>query len=144
MTLLNVYKSNGHEVSNKPYDYRFSDLMQDFFGNSVMSSGPRVNISEENERFILFMALPGVTKSDLNIEVENDELTVSRKAGNEAGEQHFSRREFDFSAFSRTFSLPEIVDTERIEASMENGILSIVLPKRDEAIDKGPREIKIS
>lgn len=145
MTLLRVYNSNGHEVPNRASDYRFSDLMRDFFGETEASSTPKVNILEENERFTLFMALPGVEKSDVNIHVEKDVLSVSRKPS-EGGEasQSFSRREFDYRAFERTFNLPEMIDTEKIEASMENGILKIELPKRDEAIDRGPVKVSIS
>ncbi len=144
MTLLRVYNNNGH-VARKAHDYGFPDLMNDFFGESASGISPKVNISENNESFTLLMAVPGVNKSDINMHIEKNMLTISREEKEEAKvTRDFTRREFDFGSFERNFRLPETVDTEKIEASMENGILKVLLPKKDEAIDKGPREISIS
>jgi HSP20 family protein len=146
MTLLRVYNSNGHETANRNSDYRFSDIMRDFFNEDVLSgySRPKVNIAEENESYTLYMALPGIEKSEIAINFENDVLTISRKVEESRENRNFTRKEFDFGSFERSFNLPETVNVEKIDASMENGILKVVLPKKDEAIDRGPVSIKIS
>ena len=146
MTLLRVYNSNGHETAKRNSDYRFSDLMHDYFGDDMLRgySAPKVNITEENESFTLWMALPGVEKSEISIHVEKDVLTISRKSAENEEQRNFTRREFDFGSFERSFSLPESIHVEKIDATMENGMLKVVLPKRDEAIDRGPVTIKIS
>ena len=146
MALLKVY-NNGHEASNASSGYRFTDLMNDFFGENAprMYSSPRVNIAEGNDSFTIFMAVPGVEKSEISLNVEKDVMTISRKKEIEKEEKvNFTRREYSFGSFERSFNLPEDIDVEKIGASMENGILKIVLPKKDEAIDRGPVTIKIS
>jgi len=149
MTLMNVYRRN---ADNKPADngmYRFSDMIRDFFGEDVAPrmynfSYPKVNIIEEKEGFDLYLALPGLKKSDIRIDLEHDVLKIWKKREDAELNQNFTRKEFDYSEFERSFNLPEEIDRERIKASMENGVLHIELPKREEAIDKGPREIKIN
>ena len=147
MTLLRVYNQNGHKPSNEMTGYRFSDLMHDFFGDTVETgfSTPKVNIAEDTENYTIMMALPGVKKSELSINVDKDVLTISR-SGEEVGEEerNYTRREFDYGRFERSFNLPETVNVDKIKASVENGILEVVLPKKDEAIDRGPVQIKIS
>lgn len=148
MTVLRLYQRNGNAPAREEHGYRYSDLMNDFFGmdnyhNST--STPRVNILENKDSWDLSFALPGIKKEDININVEKDLLTVSHIVKREEGEEFiYNRREFDYSGFERSFNLPDSVDAEKIKAKMENGILTINLPKKDDAIDKGPREIKIS
>ncbi len=151
MTLVRVYKKNGKPVHQHEGSYRFSDMLNDFFGeeryNGVYStpSTPKVNVIEENEYFELEIALPGVSKKDISIDVEKDSLNISHKEKEEAEENTaYSRREFDYSQFKKSFHLPKTIDSEKIEAKMSEGILTVKLPKREEAIDRGPREIKIS
>jgi HSP20 family protein len=92
------------------------------------------------------MAAPGLTKEDFKINVENDVLTVSNEKKTETSEKNekYTRKEFSYSSFLRSFTLPEIVDMEKINAGYENGILTLTLPKKEEAKPKSPREIKIS
>ena len=148
MTLLRVYQKNGNSAKNEAADYRFSDLVKDFFGEDhyrPASIAPRTNILENKESFELEIALPGVRKEDVSIDVNKDMLTIAhREKERKEGEVVYNRKEFDYSRFKRSFSLPESVNTEGIKARMENGILSLVLPKKDEAIDRGPRQIDIS
>jgi HSP20 family protein len=148
MTVLRLYQRNGHKPAHQEEGYRYSDLMRDYFGREANESSftnPRVNIVENKDSWELNFALPGVNKEDININVEKDFLTVSHKIS-EKEEEGFSynRKEFDFRGFERSFNLPESVNTEKIKAKMDNGILTVHLPKKDDAIDKGPREIKIS
>jgi HSP20 family protein len=149
MTLLNVYRKNADERPANNGIYRFSDVLRDFFGEDLNPhyygfSSPRVNVIEEKEHFNIYMALPGLKKSDLKIDLEGDVLKVWKKKEETEMSFNFTRKEFDYSEFERSFNLPEDIDREKIKASMENGILNITLPKKEEAIEKGPREIKIS
>jgi len=104
---------------------------------------PPVNILEKEDEFTLEVAIPGVAKNEINVEVNDNLLTISREKANteendtEAetaqSEPKFTRKEFSFSSFKRTFTLPDTVDANLISASNNNGILSIVLPKKEEA-----------
>ena len=108
---------------------------------------PSVNIKESNENYEVELAAPGFTKNDFRIEMNNDQLTVSseKETPNETSDdQYFSLREFSYQAFSRTFTLPNTVNREKIVAKYENGILRIIIPKKEEAIPKPARQIAIS
>jgi HSP20 family protein len=147
MTQMRVYNKNGQDNGVIAPFYRYSDMFNDFFGEGKYSgncSNPAVNIIEDKESFMLYIALPGVSKADVNIEVEKNILSLSRTTETQDAELNYNRREFDYSNFERTFRLPQSVDVSKISAKMENGILNLNLPKKEEAIDKGPKEIKIS
>ena len=107
---------------------------------------PKVNISENTDGFHLEMAVPGFKKKDFNISVEKDELLISAevKTDKEEVEDNFTRREFGYGSFQRTFVLPETVNGDKIEAKYEDGILNISIPKKEEAKPKPARTIKIS
>ena len=108
---------------------------------------PSVNIKDNEAGFEVEMAIPGMDKGDFKIELNHDVLTISseKKVENEVKEgEHFTRREFSYQAFSRSFTLPNTVDNERINAKYENGILSVAIPKREEARPKPVRQIAIS
>ena len=92
------------------------------------------------------MAVPGLKKSDFHLDLDNQVLSISTetKDENEHQEENYTRREFGYSAFKRTFNLPESVNDEKINANYKDGILSILLPKKDEAKQKPARSIKIS
>jgi len=92
------------------------------------------------------MSAPGFEKGDFKIELNNSLLTISseKKIENETKEgQQFTRREFSYQSFSRAFTLPETVEGEKIAAKYENGILSINIPKKEEAKPKPVKQIKI-
>jgi HSP20 family protein len=147
MTLLRVYKKNGKPVNGDERDYRFSDMLNDFFGEDhyrPVNSQPRVNILEDKEYYELEMALPGLSKKDIKIGIDKDVLSISHVEQDNSEDTDFTRKEFDFTHFERSFNIPDTINTEDITAKMENGVLRLRLPKRDEAIDRGPREIKIS
>ena len=115
--------------------------------NSIGTSIPAVNIQESDESFMVAVAAPGKTKEDFNIELDNDVLTISseEKQENQTTEQNgrFTRREFSYSNFKRAFGLPETVDSEKISASYNNGVLEIMLPKKEEAKVQAKRMIEI-
>jgi HSP20 family protein len=119
----------------------------DFFGGtqSFSNNVPLVNIKENDTDFVIELASPGLTKEDFNIEVDNDALTISTesKNENESSNEKYTRKEFSFTSFRRTFTLPESVNSDAINANYENGILLINLPKREEALPKPKRLIEI-
>ena len=116
--------------------------------NSIGTSIPAVNIMETEDSFNVEVAAPGMTKEDFNIELDNDVLTISSedKKENETTEKNgrFTRKEFSYSTFKRAFSLPDSVDSAKISASYNNGVLEIALPKKEEAKVQAKRLIDIS
>jgi len=111
-------------------------------------SRPGVNILEEDEAFVVELAAPGLEKSDFDIKVDKDQLIVkvtksTKEEETKADEPKYRRREFNYSSFSRSFHLPETINTESIDAAYENGVLKITLTKKEEAKEKEPRSIVI-
>ena len=106
---------------------------------------PAANIIDNEKDFTIELAVPGMAKEDFSLNLEDDILTISveRKEEEVKEDRNFTRREFRYDEFSRSFSLPDIVDQEKIKADYQNGVLSVMLPKSAEAKVKG-REIKIS
>ncbi len=92
------------------------------------------------------MAVPGLKKSDFHIDLDNQLLSISTKMReeNEEKDEIYTRREFGYASFKRSFTLPESVNEDKINASYNEGILSIHLPKKEEAKQKPARSIKIS
>jgi HSP20 family protein len=108
---------------------------------------PSVNIKENENEFVVEMAAPGMTKEDFNIELNNSMLTISseKQTNNQSKEgENVTRREFSYQSFSRSFTLPVIVETDRISAKYESGILRVNIPKKEEAKPKPLKQIKVS
>ena len=108
---------------------------------------PSVNIKESVDDFEVEVAAPGLGKDDFKIELNHDLLTISsdKKVEDETKEgENFTRREFSYQSFSRSFTLPDSVNSEKIEAKYENGILKVMIPKKEEAKPKPVRQISIS
>lgn len=107
---------------------------------------PKVNIRETKTAYFVDMAVPGMKKSDFQIELDNQVLSISTEIleNQEQQEENFARREFGYASFKRSFSLPETVNEDDINAEYSNGVLSIYLPKKEEAIQKPARSIQIS
>lgn len=125
-------------------------LMEDFFngpaGREDLSNRnwrPAVDIRETNDSYVVSAELPGLTKNDVEITIENNVLKLSgeRRFEKEVKEEELHRVERAYGAFSRAFSLPTRVDAERVEASFAEGILTITIPKAAEA---RPRKIDIA
>lgn len=120
----------------------------DWFGGMENEKGnvPAVNIKENEKDYELELAVPGRKKEDFNIEIDKDVLTISSeiKYEDEAKEENYTRREFGFSSFKRAFTLPETIDSDKIEANYEDGLLKFVLPKKEEALPKPKRMIELS
>jgi len=120
----------------------FDDFMKpwnEWFDNGSllgkMLTVPAVNITENKEQFELAVAVPGMKKENFTIDVDGNLLTISAAMEEEKNEkdEKMTRQEYNYSSFSRTFTLPEEVLKESIEARYEDGVLKLVLPKREEA-----------
>jgi HSP20 family protein len=133
----------------------FPGMIDDFFRNELFSPAwtnqlnrqlPAVNISEDEDAFHVELAAPGLKREDFKINLDGHLLTIGAetKAQSETKEGNYSRREFNYSSFSRSFTLPEeLVDAEKISARYENGVLNLSIPKKETAKPKGPRVIDI-
>jgi HSP20 family protein len=128
--------------------YMGSIFDDDFFPvmSNKASSMPAVNIREDDKKFILDLAVPGIDKKDLKIDINEDVLTVSSETKNEMEENRdgYKRKEFSYSSFCRSFQIPENVNREKIEANYKDGILSVNLPKAEEEKHKISRKVEIS
>ena len=127
-------------------DFFGKDFLADFFDSSTHKSIPEVNVKENKDEFKIEVAAPGLAKNDFKIDINNNVLTISseREVKNVDENEKFIRREFSYSSFQRSFSLPETVNQDKISANHKDGILTISIPKREEAKEKPKREIKIS
>ena len=111
---------------------------------------PSVNIIEEDDAFQVQLAAPGLKKEDFNIKVDKDQLIVAvvppakEETEEKKDEKNYRRREFNFNGFTRSFHLPETINTDAIEATYIDGVLTIALNKKEEAKEKEPRMIAIS
>ena len=146
MTFIKL-KNNTDRFPFPSFNEFFNDYLNtDLVAKNVFKSVPAVNISETTEGFSVELAAPGMNKEDFKIEVENGTLKISSEKKQESNVENkkFTRKEFSYSSFSRTFNLPEQVNTEAISASYENGVLKLQLPKRDEAKQKPVHQITVS
>jgi len=144
---MNLVKRNSSTNSNL-----FPSLIEELFRPDWMGGAqnmnitvPPVNIRETDTSFEVELSAPGKRKEDFNIEIDNDLLTISSEfqKENTTEDGKFTRREFSCSSFRRSFTLPETVKEDEINASYEHGILKINLPKREEALPKPKRSINI-
>ncbi len=119
-------------------------FLNDFFPENKLESLnyesfsiPKVNIKENNKTFVVELAVPGLAKESFAIEVEKDVLKVSANVAPKSDstdtevKTRFTRKEFNFRGFNRSFTLPELVDVKDIKANYTDGILSISLPKKE-------------
>jgi HSP20 family protein len=127
-------------------DFFGKDFLADFFDSSSNKTIPEVNVLENENDFKIEVAAPGLEKKDFKIDLNNNVLTISseKEAKNVEENEKYIRREFGYSSFRRSFSLPENINQEKIKAEHKNGILMITIPKPEEAKLKAKREIKIS
>ncbi|WP_430412425.1 Hsp20/alpha crystallin family protein [Kordia sp.] len=144
---MNIVKSKNVDLPSI-----FDELFPaDWFGgiaNQVASTTntPAVNIKETADNFTLEVAAPGKVKEDFILSLDHDLLTISAEEKKEEveTEDNYTRKEFSFSSFKRSFKLPQTVNREEINATYTNGILNVVLPKREEDKVKPKRTIEIS
>ncbi len=139
-------KSVSPVTFNSPFSGLFENLLgEEYLTREFASYVPAANFSEGKEKYNLDLSAPGFEKEDFKIEVNKGVLTVSgeHKTEKETEEKNFTRKEFIFGSFQRSFVLPEEVDENAIDAKYENGILRISLAKKAE-LQKASIEIKVS
>jgi HSP20 family protein len=116
------------------------------FNQGGQSYRPLANVVEESDHFAIDINAPGLNKGDFKLNIEKDTLTITGEAqkSTEENKPNYTRREFSLHSFSRSFILPESIDTDNIQANYENGILKIRLPKLPEAQEKPVRTIEVA
>lgn len=140
--------------SNQSILPSFVNLFEDFFSSELgdwrkgnfaanNSSLPKVNIKENDDEFLIDVAAPGMSKADFKINVNNNILVISSESQNEEKDENYTRREFSYSSFQRSFTLPDSVDGDNISAKYDNGVLHLAIPKKEEAKPKPPKQIEI-
>ncbi len=150
---MSLVKRNGNRLNALPI------LFDDFFNRELFNWNnanfsntsttiPSVNIKERAEHYEVEVAAPGMTKKDFKVELDGNMLTISSERENQREDNEndrYSLREFSYQSFQRTFTLQkDVVDVEKIEAKYENGLLRLLIPKKEEAKQKPPRQIKIA
>ena len=144
--MLPMLRKNRGNVPSFIDDFFGRDWMDSVFSDQTGISTPAVNVKESNDDFFIEVAAPGLEKNDFKINLDNNVLTISseKEFRNEDKEgARYMRREFSYTSFSRSFSLPEAVDAEKIKAKHKDGILMISIPKKEEAKRKPPKQIAI-
>ena len=136
-------------ISRRTFSPFLSSIFDDDFFpvlTSRTSSMPAVNIKEDEKSYILELAVPGMDKKDLKIDINEDVLTISSETKNETEEEKdgYKRKEFSYSSFCRSFYIPDNVNRDKIGASYKDGILNVELPKLEEGKNKITKQVKIS
>ncbi len=112
----------------------WNDLFEnrDFMGGTLKV--PAVNIKETKDDYNLSLAVPGMKKDDFKIDMEGHMITISceKEESKEEKEAKYTRNEYNYTSFSRSFTLPDEINKEKIDARYEDGVLKLVLPKKDE------------
>lgn len=144
-----VKRSNYIPTSSSFFDDFLTKDLFDWSGwTDQGGSVPRVNIVETNEDFRVEMAVPGMKKEDFHLELDNDMLTIQSDAGIDDAQMNgnlkFTRKEFDYGSFKRSFFLPNTVEMDSIEAKYQDGILRLLIPKKEEARKKPIKTIAIT
>ena len=152
---MSLVRKNGNSLN--PLPMLFDDFFnREFFNwnNSNFSNTsttiPAVNIKETTEHYEVEVAAPGMSKKDFKLELDGNMLTISserqnRREEDENENERYSLREFSYQSFQRTFTLQkDVLDVEKIGAKYENGMLHLVIPKKEEAKQKPPRQIQIA
>jgi HSP20 family protein len=110
-----------------------------------MMNLPAVNITEHKDEYQVSLAAPGLKKDDFRIDVDGNMLTISceKEENKEEKDKKFTRKEYNYSSFSRTFTLPEEINKEKIEAKYEEGVLKLNLPRKEEAKKPSAKQIAV-
>lgn len=150
---MTLVKRNGSLLNQMPM------LFDDFFNRDLFNWGnlnfsetnttiPAVNIKETADNYEVEVAAPGMNKKDFKVELNGNNLSISSEKSSQQEQredERYSRREFSYQSFQRTFTLQkDVVDSDKIEAKYENGLLHLLIPKKEEAKQKPPRLIEIS
>lgn len=122
----------------------------DWYGGKEVRNfnAPAVNIKENDDSYSLELAAPGLKKEDINVSVDENILSISSEVKTEKEQTQeggrYTRKEFNYSSFRRSFTLPETANEDQIDASYADGVLKVTIPKKEEALPKQKRMISIS
>ena len=147
MALQSLVKSNGGRIP-AVFD-EFLRPWNDWLENPSLFSRelniPGANITEHPNEYVVSLAVPGMKKSDFNIDISGNMLTISSEQEEkiEEKEKRYTRKEYNYSSFSRSFTLPDEVNKEKIEAKYEDGILKLTLPRKEEAKSLAAKHIAV-
>ena len=132
----------------------FPAFFDDFFRRDwpgrdmVTFTQPAVNIIEKDDEYMVELAAPGMKKKDFNVELEEQVLTISYEKKEEKEDKdeegRFAKREFNYTSFSRSFVLPKSIESEKIKGEYKDGVLKLIIPKKEEAKHKMARHIEIN
>jgi len=152
MKLISVYP--GIRRTSKSVPSNLDNFFNAFFDTGLpeiskadgLSKNPAVNVVESDDNFRIEVAVPGLNKKDFNIDIDKDVLTISAKKEVETKKEEgdYKLREFGFTEFKRVFHLPETVDSNNVKANLKNGILSLILAKKETAKKPPLRKIKVA
>ena len=126
-------------IKRTNYPVLFDEFFNDFFNVQTMNIPPH-NIMESENDFQIEFSVPGSNKKDFEIEVENDNIKIKKKKENSDISNNYSRQEFNYSFFEKSFYLPDSIDQSKITSKYDNGILRISLPKKREVIIQNQRK----
>ncbi|MDP9078805.1 MAG: Hsp20/alpha crystallin family protein [Bacteroidota bacterium] len=135
MTLVK-FNNNGNNTLMPGFNDVFDSIFNDtFFSDRMITRVPAVNISESENNYHVELAAPGLKKEDFKLNLERNQLSISaeQSAEQQDNQKNYSKREYSYSSFVRSFTLPDSADHGKIEASYTDGILSIDIAKREEA-----------
>jgi len=136
MTLVKFGNGQKNYAVNPFFNDVFDSILNDtFLGDKLTSRVPAVNITENENEFHIELAAPGLKKEDFKISLDKNVLSVSadKKAENVEEGKKYSKREYNYTSFVRSFTLPETVDHSKIDAEYTDGILKLNVAKREEA-----------
>jgi len=141
------FGNQNYPVHNELIDELFNSFLFNDYHAGYCGAQPATNVYETENGFRIEMMLPGFKKEDVELNFHKNTLSVKVNRKKENGQDNngikFIRKEFGSFDFEKKFEVPETVDSEKISASFENGILTLTLPKKEEALEKSPVEIKI-
>ena len=130
---------------NPAFSYLFDDFILNQDWGYQKDSLPAVNIITSEDQFDIELATPGNKKADFQIEVEDDVLIISSETVSQSRdtETSYERKEFGYNSFQRSFNIPESVNTDKISATYKEGVLTVSLPKKEEALPQPKKLISI-
>ena len=126
----------------------FNDFFDTDFMPRVNATAPAINVKESEKDYTVELAAPGLTKDDFNVNIDHDgnlHIKIENKSNSkeEDKKSHYLRREFSYSKYEQTLLLPDDVEKDKISASVNNGVLTVDLPKIEKAAEKETRKIEI-
>ena len=129
-------------------DNGFDDMFDNSWMPKMSVTAPAINVKENKDEYDIELAAPGTTKEDFNVNLDNDgnlviKMEHKENKKDENKKEHYLRREFSYSNYEQALTLPEDVETDKIEAKVENGVLHVTLPRTHKA-EKETKRIEVA